>query len=306
MGTEKIISYLDDHANPYLVKEARQLLASRTYPWFLIVLMLAMLGIVAFSFLDRRDINVKEYYMIILVGALYTSIIFGYIVSWRQGCEAKRDHSFLAAYQYPRQLIWGRAISIFVQNAMLLFPLLPFFAIAAILPGISAYQVMETIFLVIILQLPFMGAVLFLGTIRGGVKSILLIILCLPLAIIIPALIPNLLKSTANEPTHKMLILNLVMLLLAIKYFLIFFSFSALNTGLKVVMDRKITWMMIAGWGIAPIALLLSLPILYVMPTSMAKVIAESLATGLALAFVECGVSFLILFPVMAGIFARE
>jgi hypothetical protein len=310
MKREKLLNYLDDHTNPYLIKEVRQMLSSSIYPWFLVIILLAMLCILSVNFFDRgnghNDINIKYYFNLILVSSMYISIALGYIASWRQGAEAKRDMSFLNAYQYPRQMIWGRAISLLVQNGMILLPLLPFFSITSILPGVSTYQVLEALFIITFLQLPFMGAVVFIATVRGNVKSMFLLIIYLQFAIFIPLALPELISGTMNYTSLTVCVMNTVFCLLAIKYFLIFLALSALNTGLKIIPDRRVTWMMVTGWLITPVVLLSGLTLMLILSKSMMPALTQSLGIALCLVFVECGVSFLVLFPVISGIFARE
>jgi hypothetical protein len=100
--------------------------------------------------------------------------------------------------------------------------------------------------------------------------------------------------------------MNTVFCLLAIKYFLIFLALSALNTGLKIIPDRRVTWMMVTGWLITPVVLLSGLTLMLILSKSMMPALTQSLGIALCLVFVECGVSFLVLFPVISGIFARE
>ena len=140
------LAALEDKVDPFLIKEARQLLGGRVYSVILLLLLLVLTGVAMYSIKSMEKEDVKSYITIIIQVAIYASLIHGVLIASRQKREVDSDESFILEYQYPRHLMWGRVLSIIMQNAILLLPILPFVAIAVVLPGISAYQVAMIIY----------------------------------------------------------------------------------------------------------------------------------------------------------------
>ena len=177
-------------------------------------------------------------------------------------------------YRYPRHLMWGRTQSIMIQNAVLLFPLLPFIAAAVVLPGVSAYQLVTIIYFLVILQLPFSAISLLWRTIYSVIWAALLLIIYFPIIISVCYFIPNVIINSSGKTSPDIICYTCyIMTLLATKYFFICFIFAIFCARKYASKDYKTGTFMILSWVIVPAGLMLGTPLLSLILFS-SKIIA--------------------------------
>ncbi len=283
--------------DPFLIKEVRQVLSSRNYPVIQVSLLLGMLVTAFFSIKTLQANEIKQYFTIIVQLSAIASFINSSLIAYRQQKELDCDEGIGMNYRDPRHLMWGRAQSIMIQNAILLFPLLPFIAAAVVLPGVSAYQIIMIIYFLIILQLPFSAISLLWRSIYSEIWAVILLIIYFPIIISVCYFIPDfIIKYAGKENPDVIFYTCYVMTLLSAKYFLTCFIFAIYCVRKHAIKDYKTRAFLILLWVIFPAGVMLGTPMLASMQ------IIHFFVAALAMGIIEPIVSFIVCIPLFIAV----
>jgi hypothetical protein len=149
---KSIRSWLDDHANPILVKEVRQALRGRYFRATYVFTLLAATLIGIFTLMAKVNDEAlgQPYFMAIylcLAGTMLGLIPFQAFVAGG-GVAGKGDRMEMLQLTdlRPRQIVMGRLLSSLAQAGVIFCALLPYLALGFLLPGVDLFVIGFVIF----------------------------------------------------------------------------------------------------------------------------------------------------------------